>query len=115
MLHDIGRGTSHTIDHAQTGADILRRLGYPETVARVVECHTGAGITADECSLLRLLPRDCIPVTAEERLVAHADNLIAGSRRTTLYEALGSALHLNRKIRRRMYRLALDTEILFRQ
>ena len=112
MLHDIGRGTTHSLGHAQAGADICRKLGFSETVARIVECHTGAGITADECSLLRLLPRDCMPRTAEEKLVTHADNLVAGSRRTTIYETLASAVHLNRKIRRRMYRLSLEVGML---
>jgi uncharacterized protein len=112
MLHDIGRGSTHGLGHAQAGAALCRMLGYPEPVARIVECHTGAGITADEYSLLRLQPRDCIPKTAEERLVTHADNLIAGSRRVTIHETLASAYHLNRRIRRRIYRLALDIEIL---
>lgn len=112
MLHDIGRGTTHSIAHAQAGADICRNIGIPEPVARIVECHAGAGITADECSLLHLLPRDCIPATAGERLVTHADNLIAGQRRTTIHETLAYAVHLPKKIRQRIYRLALEIEIL---
>ena len=114
LLHDIGRCITHSIAHAQEGADLCRRLGIEEPVAKIVERHTGAGLTADECTLLGLLPRDCMPMTAEERLVAHADNLTAGTRRTTIYETLGSAVHLPKKIRRRMYRLALDIEILCR-
>ncbi len=112
MLHDIGRGNTHSIGHAQAGADLCRGLGFPEAVARIVECHTGAGLTADECSLLRLPPRPCIPETAEERLIAHADNLVAGKRQVTIHDTLASAIHLNKKIRHRMYRLALDVEIL---
>jgi len=112
MLHDIGRGSTHAIDHAQAGADLLREKGFPEKVARIVECHTGAGLTADECTLLGLLPRDCIPTTTEEKIVTHADNLIAGHRRTTIGESLGSAFHLPRKARKRMYRLALEVELL---
>lgn len=112
MLHDIGRGQTHGIDHAQVGAQVCRDLNIPEPVARIVECHTGAGLTADECTLLGLIPRDCVPKTAEEKLVAHSDNLVAGSRRATLYETLNSAFHLNRKIRRRIYRLALEVETL---
>jgi uncharacterized protein len=81
-------------------------------VARIVECHTGAGLSADECSLLRLLPRQCIPETAEERLVAHADNLVAGKRVVTIHDTLAGAIHLKREVRHRMYRLALDVEIL---
>ncbi len=50
MLHDIGRGISHTIQHAQRGADLVRSLGFSEEIARIIECHTGAGLTADECT-----------------------------------------------------------------
>jgi uncharacterized protein len=112
MLHDIGRGATHAIDHAQRGADLLRAQGFPEEVARIVECHTGAGLTADECSLLGLEPRDCIPRTTEEKIVTHADNLIAGTRRMSIEESLASAYNLPKKARQRMYRLALEVELL---
>jgi uncharacterized protein len=112
MLHDIGRGRTHDIRHAQCGADILRERGLGEDLARIVECHTGAGITADECTLLRLSPRDCMPRTTEEKIVTHADNLIAGTRRVIIDESLGSAIHLPRKARKRMYRLACEVELL---
>ena len=114
MLHDIGRGSTHTIHHAQVGADLLRSRGYPEELARIVECHTGAGLTADECTLLGLAPRDCIPKTAEEKIVAHADNLIAGHRRVSIEDSIGSAIHLPKKARKRMYQLASDVELLCR-
>lgn len=112
MLHDIGRGTTHSILHAQRGADYLRSLGISEEIARIVECHTGAGLTADECTLLRLSPRDCIPRTTEEKIVTHADNLIEGRRRVIIGESIGSAIHLPRRVRRRMYHLACDVELL---
>jgi uncharacterized protein len=112
LLHDIGRSRTHTIRHAQEGADILRSLGLPEPVARIVECHTGAGLTADECTLLGLAPRDCMPRTTEEKIVTHADNLIAGNRRVTIEESLASAFHLPVKARKRMYRLSCEVELL---
>jgi len=112
MLHDIGRGSTHSIAHGQEGADIIRSLNLPETVARIVECHVGAGMTADECILLGLLPRDCIPHTVEEKIVTHADNRIAGVMRVTIDESIASAIHLKRKIRRRMYHLAREVELL---
>jgi len=112
MLHDIGRGTTHSILHAQQGADHLRSLGISEEIARIVECHTGAGLTADECTLLRLSPRDCMPRTTEEKIVTHADNLIEGRRRVIIGESIGSAIHLPRRVRRRMYHLACDVELL---
>lgn len=112
MLHDIGRGRTHSIHHAQAGADMCRTLLFNEPVARIVECHTGAGLTADESTLLHLLPRDCIPRSPEERILAHADNLMEGTHKGSIEGTLGSAIHLNRKIRRRLYHLALDVECL---
>jgi len=112
MLHDIGRGATHTIMHAQTGADLLRARGIREEIARIVECHTGAGLTVDECTLLRLFPRDCLPRTTEEKIVTHADNLIVGRKRVIIEESIASAVHLPRKVRLRMYHLARDVELL---
>jgi uncharacterized protein len=112
MLHDIGRGSTHGIDHAQRGADLLREKGFPERVARIVECHTGAGITADECTLLGLAPRDCMPQTIEEKIVTHADNRIAGTTLVTIDDSIASAIYLPMKIRKRMYRLANEVELL---
>jgi uncharacterized protein len=112
MLHDIGRSRTHSIHHAQVGADILRSQGYPEALARIVECHTGAGLTPDECTILGLSPRDCMPQTTEEKIVTHADNLIAGHRRVTIEESIASAFHLPAKARKRIYRLSREVELL---
>jgi uncharacterized protein len=112
MLHDIGRSRTHDIRHAQCGADIIRSLNLGEALARIVECHTGAGLSADECTLLGLSPRDCMPRTIEEKIVTHADNLIAGKKRVTIHESIASAYHLPRKARKRMYRLSCDVELL---
>ena len=112
MLHDIGRGSTHSIRHAQAGADLLRSMHFSEDVARIVECHTGAGLTADECTLLGADARDCIPRTSEEKIVAHADNLIAGRARVNIDESIASAIHLPKKGRKRMYRLAQEVELL---
>jgi uncharacterized protein len=110
LLHDIGRGTTHSLSHAQVGAALCRRIGLPEPVARIVECHIGAGLTADECTLLRLLPIECIPVSLEEKIVTNADNLIRGGREVTIHERLDLVLYLKRKIKNRIYRLWLETE-----
>ncbi|MDO8872129.1 MAG: HDIG domain-containing protein [Methanoregula sp.] len=112
MLHDIGRGITHSIAHAQQGACLLRAKGFSENIARIVECHTGAGLTADECSLLGLIPRDCIPMTTEEKIVCHADNLLAGARRMSIEQSISSAFHLPRRVRKRMYQLATEVELL---
>jgi len=36
MLHDVGRAWSHGMEHAQVGADYLRKIGIPEEVALIV-------------------------------------------------------------------------------
>jgi uncharacterized protein len=112
MLHDIGRSRTHDIRHAQCGADLVRSMGLGEDLARIVECHTGAGLTADECTLLGLSPRDCMPRTMEEKVVTHADNLIAGKKRVTIHESIGSAIYLPKKARKRMERLAAEVGLL---
>jgi uncharacterized protein len=112
MLHDIGRGRTHGIRHAQCGADLIRSMGLGEDLARIVECHTGAGLTTDECTLLGLSPRDCMPRTTEEKIVTHADNLIAGKKRVTIHESIGSAIYLPKKVRKRMERLAAEVGLL---
>mgnify|MGYP003798013201 CR=1 FL=1 len=84
MLHDIGRGFTHDLTHAQKGAAYCREQGLPDGIVRIVECHTGAGLTADECTLLRLLPVDCIPRTPEEKVVATD---FRGDARTSIFDA----------------------------
>ena len=111
MLHDIGRSQTHSIGHAQAGAEICRNLGLPGDVARIVECHTGAGLTADECSLLGLLPINCVPKTLEEKIVTNADNLVGGRHEISIERDLMDAFGLKRKVRKRMYRLWLEMEL----
>ena len=110
MLHDIGRTVTHTVAHAQGGARLCRSLGLPEEVAKIVERHIGAGLTADECSLLRLLPKDCMPESIEERIVAHADNCVEGAREASIYRLLQDSTWLKRRVRKRIYRLSLEME-----
>jgi uncharacterized protein len=111
-LHDIGRGFTHSLHHAQMGAVHCREIGLSEQVARIVECHIGAGLSADECTLLRLLPIPCIPETLEERIVAASDNLVRGNAEITIYERLDRSYALSRSTRRRIYHLWLDVEII---
>jgi uncharacterized protein len=107
-VHDIGRGKTHSLAHAQMGADLCREIGLPESISRIVECHIGAGITSDECTLSRLLPRDCVPTTIEEKIVAHADNTVQGSLILAVPDNIIATSSLSRKIRKRIYRLSMD-------
>lgn len=89
LLHDIGRFKcppgKNSIKHGIIGAKILRKEKLPE-YAKVAERHLGAGITKENIKRKRLnLPlKDYIPLTKEEKIIAHADNLVFGSKVGTL-------------------------------
>lgn len=93
MLHDIGifktdadgidcHGTEPYIRHGILGAELLRREGMPEEIARIAERHTGAGITADDIRSMHLpLPEgDYTPQTLLERLICYADKFYSKTR-----------------------------------
>ncbi len=77
MLHDLGRCRSHGMDHAVIGAEMLRKDGFDERIAKIVERHIGAGLTAKEAKSFGLPEKDYIPETIEEKIVALADNLVS--------------------------------------
>ena len=79
LLHDIGRSRTHGITHAIEGVEIAKSYGYGEDVLNIIERHIGAGITAEEAVKLGLPEKSYLPQTLEEKIVAHADNLISGS------------------------------------
>ena len=84
LLHDIGRSKTHGISHAVEGVEIAKRYGYPQEVLNIIERHIGAGITKEEAVELGLPEKSYIPQTLEEKIVAHADNLISGSKEVDL-------------------------------
>jgi len=111
LLHDIGRGVTHDIHHAEVGAEMCRSFGLDEAIFAIVERHIGAGLTADECSLLNLTPRDCMPRRLEEKIVAHADNLVKGTRVITMEGRMLHAVALPRRQRKRICRLGQEMEL----
>lgn len=78
MLHDVGRTITNDIRHAYLGADLLRKINIDEKICRITERHIGAGIIPQEAAQLNLPDRNYIPQTLEEKIVAHADNLVHG-------------------------------------
>jgi len=88
LLHDIGRARSHTVNHGFVGGEIAKELGLEEPVVRIIQRHVGTGITAEEAKEIGLPPVNFIPETMEEKIVAHADNLIDGVRRTGIEDAI---------------------------
>jgi uncharacterized protein (TIGR00295 family) len=89
LLHDLGRCKSHGIDHAVRGAEVAKELKLPDQIVKIVERHIGGGIDRSEAKRLGLPVKDYTPETLEEKIVSHADNLIAGTKRTTVKEAVG--------------------------
>jgi uncharacterized protein (TIGR00295 family) len=76
LLHDIGRSTTHGVRHGVEGVKIAKKLGLPIDIVLIIERHVGAGIPKEEAVRLGLPEKDYIPETLEEKIVAHADNLI---------------------------------------
>jgi uncharacterized protein len=85
LLHDIGvyrlydaqghlDGPNY-LRHGLLGEQLLRELGYPETLCRFCSHHTGSGLTKEEIRRWHLpLPAaDYLAETDEEALVMYAD------------------------------------------
>ena len=87
LLHDIGRSKTHDINHALVGSEIARSYEFPEDIVKVIERHTGSGITAEEASQLGLPKRDYIPQTLEEKIVSYTDKLVTRDREMRFSEA----------------------------
>lgn len=95
LLHDIGRfqcppKSKDSIRHGIVGAEILRKEGVEERYALVCECHLGAGISKQDIIAQKLdLPlQDFMPMTKEEKIIAHADNIGKAEREWTVQEAV---------------------------
>ena len=94
MLHDIGIvrcdapgiqcfGTEPYICHGRIGAEMLRNLlgQEAESIARVCERHTGAGLTEKDIVIqdLPLPHQDFLPETIAEQVICYADKFYSKS------------------------------------
>lgn len=84
LLHDLGRAKTHDIDHAVAGGELARELQLPAEIINIIERHICAGIIKADAVNLGLPARDYIPETLEERIIAHADNLVEGNKRVPI-------------------------------
>jgi tRNA (cytidine56-2'-O)-methyltransferase len=84
LLHDIGRSRTHSIKHVTKGVEIAKRLGLDQGILSIIRSHIGAGVKGGEAVKLGLEEIDHIPVTIEEKLVCHCDNLVGSKRRRPL-------------------------------
>lgn len=80
LLHDLGRSKTNDIDHAIVGSKLAIKHGFSEEVANIIEKHVGSGITEKEAIELGLPKKNYIPMTLEEKIVSHSDNLVNGSK-----------------------------------
>ncbi len=80
LLHDIGRAKEHTIMHAYLGSKMVEEYGLCQELVDIVRKHTGAGLDQEDVEDLGLPPGDYMPKTIEEKIVAHADNLVSDNR-----------------------------------
>lgn len=80
LLHDIGRSVDHSIMHAYVGSEMIRNMGLPNELVEIVRKHTGAGLDDEDILELGLPPGDYMPDTIEEKIVAHADNMVSDNR-----------------------------------
>lgn len=78
LLHDIGRSKTHNISHGVEGARLAEKLGLSMKLVKIIERHVGAGIHADIAIDLSLPKKNYVPITLEEKIVCHSDNLING-------------------------------------
>jgi tRNA (cytidine56-2'-O)-methyltransferase len=98
LLHDIGRSKTQGMMHAVEGARIAIDRGLPSEVVNIIERHMGAGIPRAEAAQLGLPEKDYVPQTIEEKIVAHADNLINNDHRQPIENEIEKALRKGRPL-----------------
>jgi uncharacterized protein len=85
LLHDVGRSKAHGIEHGRVGGEILRRLGYPDSLARIAESHVLCGAYTEESSSPSSSRKDRpAAMTIEEKIVCYSDKITLENKRTTL-------------------------------
>jgi len=113
LLHDLGRAKTHGMDHAVVGVELARKHGIEKPVLEIIKKHIGAGITSEEAEFFGLPDDDYMPRTWEEKIVAHADNMVKGctvitlKKRTKILKENGA----DKEIRKRIKDLAHEVEM----
>ena len=68
-FHDLGKSTTHAIEHGKIGAEMGRELGLPESITAIMEKHIRGGLTKNEALELELPVKDYRLQKIEERIV----------------------------------------------
>ena len=115
LLHDFGRCRTHKITHAVEGYRLSKTRGIEPEISEIIKRHIGAGISKDEARKLGLPDDDYFPRSLEEKIVAHADNLVKGTSRITIAErtALMRKQEVPENVIQRVSKLAEEVEGLF--
>ena len=109
LLHDIGRSIDHSIMHAYRGSIIVNDLGLGQELVDIVRKHTGAGLDELDVKEMGLPEADYMPVTLEEKIVAHADNMVSDNRVVSHHHSV------NKLISKGAFRGAERVELLHRE
>jgi uncharacterized protein len=108
LLHDIGVyrlyhdgviDEKNYITHGLLGYELLKEEGFDETICRFALLHTGVGITKEDIEKngLPLPPRDYVPETDEEKIVAYADKFHSKSEPPAFNSVKWYIEHLSKK------------------
>ncbi len=76
LFHDLGKATTHDIEHGIIGAEMGGKLGLPRSITDIMEKHIRGGLTEDEATELGLPVKDYSLKTLEEKIVIYADRLV---------------------------------------
>ena len=117
ILHDIGRSVTHGVEHGAIGGQIARRIDLNDAVARIIERHVGAGLTAEEAEKNGIPRGAYIPETLEEKVVCYADKLTEGDHETSIEveaEKLARELGARHLAVRRLRRLHAEMSTMLR-
>lgn len=98
LLHDLGRTKTHGLEHALIGAELAAKLKLPQELINIIERHMGAGISPQEAEKMGLPNKDYRPQSLEEKIVAHADNLIDKGKKQPIAKEVNKALKNNKKL-----------------
>ncbi len=114
LLHDIGRFScsKDVIKHGLRGAEILSEEGLGE-FASIALRHLGAGISKEDVKEqgLDIPMNDYIPVTKEEKIITHADNLIEKDEEISLKDATQRyEKELGKKVAHKVRKLGKEVE-----
>lgn len=88
MLHDLGRAEEHGMSHAVVGVRLAEARGLDRRIVEIIRRHIGAGLDEQDVQDMGLPPGDYIPRTLEQKIVAHADNLVNDNRVWSYQNAL---------------------------